>query len=150
MSGELGFFELGVEDADRARTFYGALFGWTFTPGPSGGAGSMIRTPNVPGGLHGGDPGAPPYLFFRVDDLEAAAARVRELGGTEEGLQEEAGADAAALESEYGRFTLCRDDQGSPFGLYQAPAARAAVERADGAGAGGHADADPAGEGGPA
>lgn len=121
MSGELAFFEIGVEDADRARTFYGALFGWTFTPGPSGGGGSMIRTPNVPGGLHGGDKGAAPYVFFRVDDLDAATDRVRELGGTVEGLTEEAGADPAAMESEYGRFTLCRDDQGSPFGLFQAP-----------------------------
>jgi hypothetical protein len=124
MSGELAFFELGVEDADRARTFYGALFGWTFAPGPSGGAGSMIETPNVPGGLHGGDKGASPYLFFRVDDLDAASTRVRELGGTVEGLTEEAGADLAAMETEYGRFTLCRDDQGSPFGLFQAPTRR--------------------------
>ncbi len=124
MSGELAFFELGVEDADRARTFYGALFGWAVSPGPSGGAGSMITTPNVPGGLHGGDPGASPYVFFRVDDLDAAAARVRELGGTVEGLTEEDGADPAAMEAEYGRFTLCRDDQGSPFGLFQPPAGR--------------------------
>ena len=50
MSGELAFFELGVEDADRARAFYGALFGWTFRPGPSGGGGSLIETPSVPGG----------------------------------------------------------------------------------------------------
>ena len=121
MSGELAFFELGVEDAERARTFYGALFGWTFSPGPSGGAGSMIRTPNVPGGLHGGDRGASPYVFFRVDDLDTAAARVRELGGTVEGLEEEAGADPSAMEPAYGRFTLCRDDQGSPFGLVQPP-----------------------------
>lgn len=123
MSGELAFFELGVEDADRARTFYGALFGWTFTPGPSGGGGSMIGTPNVPGGLHGGDPGASPYVFFRVDALDDAATRVRELGGTVEGLPQdgEAPADAAAMETEYGRFVLCRDDQGSPFGLFEAP-----------------------------
>src|SRR5687768_15573998 len=121
MSGELAFFELGVEDADRARAFYGALFGWTFSPGPSGGAGSMIHTPNVPGGLHGGDKGASPYVFFRVDDLDVAANRVRGLGGTVEGLTEEGGADPAAMETRYGRFTLCRDDQGSPFGLFQEP-----------------------------
>jgi uncharacterized protein len=125
VSGELAFFELGVEDADRARTFYGALFGWRFSPGPSGGGGSLIQTPTVPGGLHGGDKGASPYVFFRVDDLDAATARVRELGGTVEGLEEQGGADTAAMETEYGRFTLCRDDQGSPFGLFQAPPAQA-------------------------
>ncbi len=120
MSGELAFFELGVEDAERARTFYGALFGWTFSPGPSGGDGSTIETPDVPGGLHGGDKGASPSVFFRVDDLDAATARVRELGGTVEGLDDEATSDPA-METVHGRFTLCRDDQGSPFGLFEAP-----------------------------
>jgi uncharacterized protein len=122
MSGEVAFVELGVQDAERARTFYGALFGWTFTPGPSGGGGFLIGTPNVPGGLHGGDPGASPYVFFRVEDLDTAVGRVRELGGTVEGAPEgEAPADAAAMETQYGRFLLCRDDQGSPFGLFEAP-----------------------------
>lgn len=115
MTGEPAFFELGVDDAERARAFYGALFGWTFDAGPHGGY--MIRTPTVPGGLHGGDPGASPYVFFRVDDLDAAIVRVRELGGTVEGL----GDDESDLESTHGRFTLCRDDQGSPFGLFQPP-----------------------------
>jgi uncharacterized protein len=115
MSGEPAFFEIGVEDAERARAFYGALFGWTFTAGPHGG--SMITTSTLPGGLHGADPGAAPYLFFRVEDLDAAIARVRELGGTVEGL----GADESDVERTYGRFTLCRDDQGSPFGLYEPP-----------------------------
>ena len=116
MTGEPAFFELGVADVDRAREFYGALFGWTFTAGPHGGA--MIGTPGLPGGLHGGDPGASPYVFFRVDDLDAAAARVRELGGTVDGLGAE---DESELEPSVGRFTLCRDDQGSPFGLFQPP-----------------------------
>jgi predicted enzyme related to lactoylglutathione lyase len=61
-------------------------------------------------------------VFFRVDDLDAAVARVRELGGTVDGLEEEAGADPAAIATEHGRFTLCRDDQGSPFGLFEPPA----------------------------
>jgi uncharacterized protein len=115
MSGEPAFFELGVEDAERARAFYGALFDWTFTSGPHGG--HLIETRTIPGGLHGGDPRAAPYLFFRVDDLDSAVARVRELGGAVEGL----GSDESELDSAHGRFTLCRDDQGSPFGLFQPP-----------------------------
>ena len=70
--------------SSAGKRFYSALFGWTFTPGPSG-AGSMIETPTIPGGIHGGDAGSAPYLFFRVDDLDAAVARVRELGGEVEG-----------------------------------------------------------------
>jgi predicted enzyme related to lactoylglutathione lyase len=119
MSGEVAFFELGVADVERGKRFYAALFGWTFTPGPSG-AGSMIQTPTIPGGIHGGDAGSAPYLFFQVDDLDAAVARVRELGGEVEGRDLDGD---AASQARYGRFTLCRDDQGSPFGLYQPPPA---------------------------
>ena len=119
MSGEPTFFELGVDDPERARTFSSGLFGWAMTPGPSGN-GFVIDTGGIPGGLHGGDPGVAPYLFFRVDDLDAALARLRELGGTVEEMDVEGDADSAAR---FGRFKLCRDDQGSPFGLHQPPAA---------------------------
>ena len=37
MSGDLAFFEIGVEDTARGRAFYEGLFGWTFEQGPSGG-----------------------------------------------------------------------------------------------------------------
>ncbi|MGH8828146.1 MAG: VOC family protein [Jiangellaceae bacterium] len=117
MSGELAFFEIGVDDVDRGRAFYESLFGWTFTPGPSGGY--AITTPTMPGGIHGGDGGARPYAFFRVDDITAAAAKVRELGGTVDDTDVEGDADSQA---KFGRFVLCEDDQGSAFGLYQEPA----------------------------
>lgn len=120
MAGEVSFFELGVDDPERARTFYGALFGWTFDPGLSDGGGFAIRTPGGPGGLHGGDAGAGPYLFFRVEDLSAAADRVRELGGTVDTV-DLGGSDDASV-ARFGRFRLCHDDQGSPFGLHQPPA----------------------------
>lgn len=119
MAGEISFFELGVGDSEQARTFYGELFGWTLDPGPSGGSGFAIRTPNVPGGLHSGDPGASPYLFFKVDDMKAAVERVRELGGAVDDI--DLGSDDASV-ARFGRFQLCHDDQGSPFGLHEPPA----------------------------
>jgi uncharacterized protein len=115
MNGELSFFELGVGDADRARVFYSRLFGWEFV---DQGAGATIETPNIPGGLHGGDPGASPYLFFRVDDLDAALERVRQLGGE---VGEDVGASDPDTVARFGRFVLCKDDQGSGFGLHQPP-----------------------------
>jgi predicted enzyme related to lactoylglutathione lyase len=115
MNGELSFFELGVGDADRAREFYGSLFGWEFV---DEGKGATIETPNVPGGLHGGDVGASPYLFFRVDDLDAARVRVRELGGeVGDGLE----GDDPDTVARFGRFVFCKDDQGSSFGLHEPP-----------------------------
>ena len=119
MASEPSFFELGVADPERGRAFYGALFGWSFDPGPSG-RGFSIATGGLPGGMHGGDAGASPYLFFRVDDLDATVARLRELGGTVEDIGEE-GAEAEESVARFGRFKLCRDDQGSTFGLHQPP-----------------------------
>lgn len=119
MAGEVAFFELGVEDPERGRTFYGGLFGWGFETGPSGN-GFMIDAPNMRGGMHGGDRGASPYVFFAVDDINAAMDRVRELGGTVDEMDVE-GDEASQARS--GRFKLCTDDQGSPFGLHQRPPA---------------------------
>jgi uncharacterized protein len=115
MAGELAFFELGVEDAERGRAFYGGLFGWSFEPGPGDG---FVIAGAVPGGMHGGDPGASPYLFFAVDDIEAAEERVRELGGVIEDV--DVGGDEESIRR-FGHFRICRDDQGSPFGLHQSP-----------------------------
>lgn len=82
MNGEVSFFELGVNDPLTARDFYVELFGWEMNPGPSGEArGFQIQTGNVRGGLHGGEERASPYLFFKVEDIQAAAERVRALGG---------------------------------------------------------------------
>jgi len=117
MHGDLAFFELGVEDPERARAFYGPLLRWEFAPGPSG-QGFMIATPAGHGGMHGGDPGAAPYAFFEVDDMEPALEQVRALGGTVEEMDVEGSAESQATS---GRFKLCRDDQGSPFGLHQRP-----------------------------
>ena len=117
MAGEVAFFEIGVQDPERGRAFYEGLLGWRFEPGPSG-AGFVIEAPNMPGGMHGGDPEAAPYLFFAVDDMDAALDRVRELGGNVEEADVEGDEESVAR---FGRFQLCRDDQGSPFGLHQKP-----------------------------
>jgi uncharacterized protein len=115
MNGELSFFELGVGDVERARDFYGSLFGWKFV---DQGEGASIETPNIRGGLHGGDAGASPYLFFRVDDLDAALARVRALGGE---VGDYVGGEDPDTAASFGRFVLCKDDQGSSFGLHEPP-----------------------------
>jgi predicted enzyme related to lactoylglutathione lyase len=116
MAGGIGFFELGVEDVERGRAFYEGLFGWRFERGPTGGW--HVETGGTPGGIHGGDARASPYVFFAVDDMDAALARVRELGGEIEDVNVEGDPEQVAR---IGRFKLCRDDQGSSFGLHQPP-----------------------------
>ena len=116
MTGEPAFFELGVEDHEKGRAFYSSLFGWEFRPGPN--QGYEIGTAGLPGGIHGGDKGAAPYIFFAVDDMDAATARVIELGGQVIDMDIEGDAEQQART---GRFKLCVDDQGSGFGLHQRP-----------------------------
>ena len=109
----ISFFELGVADAAKGRAFYEDLFGWSFETGPSG-EGWMLRTGGVPGGMHPNDPGAVPYVFFAVEDMDEALERVQALGG--EIVPFDHGED-----TRHGRFVFCKDDQGSPFGLHQPP-----------------------------
>jgi predicted enzyme related to lactoylglutathione lyase len=117
LSGELAFVEFGVADVEKARVFYQDLFGWRFDPGP-GDQALVISGPGVGAGIHGDDPGASPYVFFRVDDIKAAVERVKELGGTVDETDVEGDEESVAT---FGRFKLCQDDQGSPFGLHQPP-----------------------------
>ncbi len=115
MTGEVSFFELGVNDPAMARDFYGQLFGWEMKAGPSGEAGGfLIQTGNAAGGLHGGEQGAGPFLFFKVEDIQVAAERVRALGGRAV-FNEHSGPGAS------GTFAFCEDNQGSCFGLHQPP-----------------------------
>jgi predicted enzyme related to lactoylglutathione lyase len=113
---EISFFEIGTGDAEKARAFYGGLFeDWSFETGPSG-DGFVVNTGGVPGGVHTGDPGAAMYAFFKVPDLDAAASTVESLGGEVKHLE-----DSDENVSEFGRFALCKDDQGSAFGLHEPP-----------------------------
>ena len=105
-------------DLDAASEFYGELFGWTFETGPAM-KGFAISTPGVPGGMHPGDKGAWPYVFFRVDNLDAALEQVVALGGE---IQDYFSDDSKENEAKFGRFKFVKDDQGSPFGLHQPPA----------------------------
>jgi len=82
----------------------------------SPGDGYVVSTGSIPGGVHSGDQGASVYAFFSVPDLDAALARVRELGGEGRWLE-----DSEDSVTEFGRFALCKDDQGSGFGLHQPP-----------------------------
>jgi hypothetical protein len=52
--------------------------------------------------------------------MDAALERVVELGGSVDELHADGDEDTIAR---FGRFKLCRDDQGSSFGLRQPPSA---------------------------
>jgi predicted enzyme related to lactoylglutathione lyase len=112
MPGEINWIEMPAEDTAKAREFYGKLFGW--------------RTSEFDGDYHVIDNGpagaiAPreeafthPRVYFAADDIDASVKRIIELGGTSEDVQAVPGV---------GRIAHCRDDQGTPFSLYE-PAAQ--------------------------
>jgi predicted enzyme related to lactoylglutathione lyase len=107
--GELDYVLLRVPDATRARAFYGTTLGWRFRPGA--GPGYWHPEPTLPAcGLEGGHAVAVAVPWFRVPDLDAALAAVRESGGRPVGpLRHQPG----------GPRIECADDQGARFGLAQ-------------------------------
>jgi hypothetical protein len=109
MSADLGYYTIPVKDLARGKRFYGAAFGWTFEPGDRY---AHVGNTTPPGGLVADAAATTPKVWFRVDDVRAAVARVRELGGTA----------AEPSESPSGWSADCVDDQGTRFSLWQAAA----------------------------
>lgn len=113
MAGEMVHVEIPAGDTQKARDFWGGLFGWEFQQFPGGTTEyHMTRLSETTGGAiyaaEGDERGT--RVYFDVDDIHAGIARVRELGG-------EAG-DAMPV-TEQGWFAVCKDSEGNPFGLWQ-------------------------------
>jgi uncharacterized protein len=113
MAGQMVHIEIPAGDAAKAQEFYGGLFGWQFQefPGAPGGY-HMTRFSETTGGaIYGADGDKRgTRTYFDVDDVNAGAARVKELGG-------EAG-DPTPVPS-MGWFSICKDPEGNEFGLWQ-------------------------------
>ena len=110
--GDLAYLTIEVPDSGRARSFYGAVLGWRFTPGRAAdGWGVHIGRDEVRPmtGLHGGHQQPTVVPMYAVDDVAAAVARVRAAGGT--------ASDPERMP--YGVTADCVDDQGTRFYLGQ-------------------------------
>ncbi|MFN4296262.1 MAG: VOC family protein [Brevundimonas sp.] len=112
MSTELGYFTIDTPDIDRARAFYGALFGWTFDEASSHETYAHVADAGVPFGFVKGERRDFSHLYFQVEDIDAVCARVTDLGGQ----------CAVPADSRSGKSVTASDDQGVSFGLWQ-PAA---------------------------
>ena len=105
------WFEVPAANTARARAFYGDLFGWQFQPFEGEdyhmtyeAGGAIMAAPEQNG----------PIVYFGVEDIDAAIARVGELGGSGGEKQEIPGV---------GVYANCTDTEGNPIGLYQNAAA---------------------------
>jgi uncharacterized protein len=112
MPGQVVHIEIPADDTGQAREFWGGLFGWQFEayPGPS--EYHMARLSETQGAAisnaEQGKQGTRAY--FDVDDINAGAARVSELGGK---------ADEPLPVPGMGWFLTCTDPHGNEFGLWQ-------------------------------
>ena len=119
--GKFVWHELMTADAEAAKGFYGALFGWVFqasgAPMEAGKTYTMIRASDAPdapevGGILAHD-GVPPHWagYVSVPDVDAAVAIALEQGG---------GVCAGPFDIPgVGRWCCVRDAQGAVFFLFR-------------------------------
>lgn len=103
----VSLIEFPADDAERARRFWTGVLNITLDDRKSGeGEGWQTHEGQAEFGLHerGRGPGDTVSIpYFAVPDLPAALARVPEFGGTVIHPGE--------------KWAICRDSEGSPFGL---------------------------------
>jgi predicted enzyme related to lactoylglutathione lyase len=126
MSGRVVHFEIPFDDGDRARKFYREAFGWTINvmpemhysivqTGPVSAAGFPTEVGYVGGGmLKRESPTDRPVITIDVDDIDAALARIEELGGMTVLGRQQVG--------EMGWAAYFKDVEGNLMGLWQGPA----------------------------
>ncbi len=107
---QLGYFTLDTGDIAKARAFYSALFGWSFDEAASMSTYAHVKDSQPPFGFIKAErPSSRSNLYFRVDDITAACARVSELGGKA----------SIPAESATGLSAVVCDDQGVSLSLWQ-------------------------------
>lgn len=111
--------DLASPDAEAARAFYHALFGWEYDiGGPEFGGYTTARLgQRMTAGLVGNQPDAPPAppawgLYFASDNAEADAARATELGASV--------LYPPMAVGPFGSMATCTDPAGAAFSFWQA------------------------------
>jgi predicted enzyme related to lactoylglutathione lyase len=104
---ELSLVEFPADDPERARMFWEGLLGVSLDErDPGEGQGRQTHGAAVAVGIHERGPGPGDRVslpYFTVTDVGEALERVRELGGE--------------VVHPGKRWAICRDSEGSPFGL---------------------------------
>ena len=113
--GAMSWVELNTRNVEAAKTFYPTVFGWVlethegempyheFHSGSESVGGMLSMPPQVPVEV-------PSHwlVYFGVDDVDASAKRVTELGGS---------VVAGPMDFPGGRFAVVLDPQGAAFGI---------------------------------
>lgn len=119
-------FEIPAENRERAKAFYGSIFGWELQDVVMGGEGvyTLISTvpvdehqiPKEPGAINGGlmdrSPDTPnPVITIQVDGIDDALKKVEAGGGTTITPRTEI--------PNLGAFAYFRDSEGNVMGLWE-------------------------------
>jgi len=122
MEGRVIYMEFPSQDVDRATRFWNGVMGWNFGSGlfekydyrmaQIASDAAVAVCPAVEQG---------PNVYIEAPDLEAALARVKELGGAAGEIRTVPDPIAAELPSAgiHGRFAACKDSEGNMFHLWQ-------------------------------
>jgi uncharacterized protein len=117
MGASIAYVEITSKDPARIAGFYGKLFDWTISDGPTPDY-SMIDTGAGDDGVSGGvgpvqgpdDPGGI-TVYVKVDDLQATLDRAEALGGRTV-------VPPSDLPGDYGTFAVFSDPDGNSVGLW--------------------------------
>ena len=112
MPGQVVHVEIPADDTAKGREFWGSLFGWEFQSYPGPFEYHMTQISEQTGAaITDMEPGKrAPRIYFDVDEINAGATRVKELGGE---------ADEPRPVPSMGWFVICKDTNGNEFGLWQ-------------------------------
>jgi uncharacterized protein len=112
--GALVWNELGSPDLAASSAFYSGLFGWNIAPfegSPEPYLSIKNGEANNGGMRELSQAGVPPHwlVYFGVEDIDGALARVNELGGTKM---------AGPIDIQIAKIAVVQDPQGAVFALY--------------------------------
>jgi predicted enzyme related to lactoylglutathione lyase len=112
--GALVWNELASPDLSASTTFYSGLFGWEIAPfegSPTPYLSIKNGAANNGGMRELSPPGTPPHwlVYFGVQDIDAALARVQELGGQK---------IAGPIDIQMAKIAVIQDPQGAVSALY--------------------------------
>lgn len=110
------WFEIPANDPERAKTFYGDLFGWKINPFPGNSdywhidTGGADESPD--GALKRSNHSAEPVVnYISVDSVDKFADKIAKLGG-----KISMGKTAVP---QMGYFAVCQDTEGNAFGVWE-------------------------------
>jgi predicted enzyme related to lactoylglutathione lyase len=121
VAGDIAYISLWVPDVARAAAFFAAVLGWRYGAA-SGPMGRRVQGYVLDHGLWGGVERPTLFCCYAVEDVDAAAERVRAAGG----------AAGAPHDEPFGRIAECVDPEGGDFAVFEPPGGTVATRAARG------------------